>query len=221
MSGQRRTGDVMLYAFYIIASLKRSRAAPGAAHLMQTPDQQLRTLRQELTDAGLTFAPGLTDQRLAAFEQAHHVALPPEYRLFLMQIGNGGAGPPAYGLRPLGAAESWWADEQRAAWQHFQLIQQPFPFEAPWFWEDEEEPDPVRLAAVYHGSLYLGTDGCGMDWALIVTGPQRGYVWQLTESGITPCRPARTFFGWISAWLHHDPTAAQPFGGSPKCCSGP
>ncbi|MFE6225561.1 hypothetical protein [Streptomyces sp. NPDC057854] len=37
-----------------------------------------------------------------------------------------------------------------------------------------------------HGSLLLGTDGCGMDWHLIVTGPQRGHVWLIDEIGAIP-----------------------------------
>ena len=47
---------------------------------------------------------------------------------------------------------------------------------------------PARLAAVYDGTLYRGTDSWGMDWALVVTGPPRGYVWQLSKAGITPCQ---------------------------------
>ena len=175
---------------------------------MDSSYRHLLTLQQELTAADLAFAPCLPAADLDAFELAHGVSLPPEYRYFLAHIGNDGAGPPAYGLRPLGATETWWSDEQPMAWQHFQAIRRPFPFAQPWCREDEAEPDPARLAAVYDGSLYLGTDGCGIDWALIVTGPQRGYVWQFTEAGIIPCQPVMTFCEWFSQWLHHD--AASP-----------
>ena len=168
---------------------------------MDATHHQLLLLQQALATANLTFGPCLPAADLAAFEQAHQVSLPPEYQLFLTHIGNGGAGPPVYGLRPLGASESWWDDEQRAAWQHFQALGRPFPFAQPWYWEGESAPDPARLAAVYDGSLYLGTDDCGLDWGLLVTGPQRGYVWQFSEVGIVPCQPARTFFQWFSAWL--------------------
>ena len=126
-------------------------------------------------------------------------------------MGNGGPGPPEYGLRPLGASESWWEHEQREAWQHFQSIRRPFPFAQSWCWEDETSPDPAQLAAVYDGTLYPGTHGRGMDWALVVTDPQRGYVWQSPEAGITPCRPALAFLAWMSQWLHHDPANPAPF----------
>ena len=171
----------------------------------------LITLQRELANDNLPFEPCLSAADLEAFEQAHQVLLPPEYRFFLAHIGNGGAGPPEYGLRPLGTGESWWTDEQRAAWQHFRAIRRPFPFAQPWCWEDEAAPDPARLAAVYDGSLYLGTDGCGIDWALMVTGPQRGYVWQFSEAGILPCQPAMTFCEWFSRWLHHDAASPESF----------
>ena len=173
--------------------------------------RHLLILQRELASANVAFTPSLPAADLAAFEQAHRVSLPPEFRLFLTHIGNGAPGPPACGLRTLGTTETWWTDEQRAAWEHFQAIWRPFPFTQPWRWEDEAAPDQAQLAAVYDGSLYLGTDGCGLDWALIVTGPQRGYVWQLSGEGIVPCQPARTFLQWVSAWLHHDPASPAPF----------
>ncbi len=60
-----------------------------------------------------------------------------------------------------------------------------------------------------HGSLLLGTDGCGMYWHLIVTGPQRGYVWLTDENGAIPfgTRPGTClmpgtpgFLGWVTRW---------------------
>jgi len=109
---------------------------------MDATHHQLLLLQQALATANLTFGPCLPAADLAAFEQAHQVSLPPEYQLFLTHIGNGGAGPPVYGLRPLGASESWWDDEQRAAWQHFQALGRPFPFAQPWCWEGESAPGP-------------------------------------------------------------------------------
>jgi len=182
---------------------------------MASTPLDLLALQDELARRSVSFAPPLSAAELRAFEQAHHVELPPDYRLFLEQVGNGGPGPPAYGLRPLGAAEAWWPEEQRAAWQHFQAIQRPFPFRQLWCWEDEAEPDPAQLAAVYDGTIYLGTDGCGIDWALVVTGPQRGYVWQLTDVGLLPCQPACTFLAWVSQWLQHDPADPAPFWWAP------
>ncbi len=45
-----------------------------------------------------------------------------------------------------------------------------------------EPPDPV----FDHGSIVLGTDGCGMYWHLIVTGEHRGQVWSIGGVGAQP-----------------------------------
>lgn len=52
--------------------------------------------------------PCLTDQQVELFEPEHQVSLPPEYRSFLLQGGNGGAGPD-FGIPPLeGTCDNQW-----------------------------------------------------------------------------------------------------------------
>ena len=48
--------------------------------------------------------PRLPEVVVAEFEDRHEVELPPEYRRFLIELGNGGAGP-GYGLTPLNRAD--------------------------------------------------------------------------------------------------------------------
>ena len=50
---------------------------------------------------GFRTHPPLSEKAVREFEAQHRVTLPPEYRGFLIQVGNGGAGP-AYGLFKLG-----------------------------------------------------------------------------------------------------------------------
>ena len=54
----------------------------------------------------------------------------------------------------------------------------------------------------------MGTDGCGIYWHLIVTGPHRGHVWQIAgegaqpfgaEFGYTTAHPG--FGGWVLHWV--------------------
>lgn len=52
-----------------------------------------------------------------------------------------------------------------------------------------------------NGSILLGTDGCGMDWRLIVTGPDRGIPWMISGEGIQPVCPKRTFLQCNEDWL--------------------
>lgn len=97
------------------------------------------------------------------------------------------------------------------------LLAEPFPLTAAWLWEEEgdeatlsEEEFENRMDAVFdHGSVLLGTDGCGMYWHLIVTGPQRGHVWLIDENGAVPfgTRPGTSlmpgtpgFAGWVTHW---------------------
>lgn len=45
--------------------------------------------------------PVLSETEVQAFETMHRISLPADYRRFLTQVGNGGAGP-YYGIFPLG-----------------------------------------------------------------------------------------------------------------------
>jgi hypothetical protein len=141
-----------------------------------------------------------------AFEAEHGVVLPEPYRSFVATVGNGSdAGPPEYGLLELGVLPSDWGSgrpRRRPA--------ELFPLTAQWIWEtpDSPEPDEERLAPVYdHGSLVLGTDGCGMYWHLIVTGEHRGHIWLIDEAGAAPFGAAfgfttgePGFAGWVRHW---------------------
>jgi hypothetical protein len=108
-------------------------------------------------------------------------------------------GPPHYGLCPL---ERTLADDVGRALRPAQ----PFPLTAGWHWEDEANPDRDQIAAVHTGGqLYLGTDGCGINWALVVTGSERGRVWLVADEGAMPCDPPADFLAWYERWLDDQP----------------
>ncbi|MFJ4713366.1 SMI1/KNR4 family protein [Streptomyces sp. NPDC088785] len=148
-----------------------------------------------------------------SFEAEHGVVLPQPYRTFVAEICDGlRAGPPYYGLLPFAEAPGDWGADRPE-----RVLAEPFPLTAPWLWEeddDEQEPpdaeSEARQDAAYdHGSLLLGTDGCGMYWHLVVTGPQRGHVWLIDENGAVPfgTRPESDlmpgtpgFAGWAAHW---------------------
>jgi hypothetical protein len=64
------------------------------------------------------------------FEVRHGVTLPREYREFLIDIGDGGAGP-FYGIFPLGEVDSSF---KLRVWEEFDVgvLSEPFPFEQKW-----------------------------------------------------------------------------------------
>ncbi|MFI6550011.1 hypothetical protein ACIBO9_42905 [Streptomyces prunicolor] len=80
----------------------------------------------------------------------------------------------------------------------------PSPLATGWLYED---PDAVVGQVLNHGSIVLGTDGCAMNWHLVVTGPQRGRIWHVTDVGAMPfgaefgfTTSAPGFAGWVAHW---------------------
>ncbi|WP_432078131.1 SMI1/KNR4 family protein [Streptomyces sp. YPW6] len=167
-------------------------------------------------------APPAGWEAVRSFEAEHGIELPEPYRTFVAEISDGlRAGPPDYGLLPLAQTPSDWG-EGRAD----RLLARAFPLMEAWVWEGSEvdegaeeltgEEFEARVDAVYdHGSLLLGTDGCGMYWHLITAGPQRGHVWLIDEFGAVPfgTRPGTPlppgaplmpgtpgFAGWVAHW---------------------
>jgi hypothetical protein len=72
---------------------------------------------------------------------------------------------------------------------------------------DTEEIDALVDRVFDHGSLVLGTDGCGMNWHLVVTGPHRGHIWMIAGEGADPfgaefggTTAAPGFAGWVRHW---------------------
>ncbi|WP_033253526.1 SMI1/KNR4 family protein [Kitasatospora phosalacinea] len=169
-------------------------------------------LLRDAFNAGTDGADALGWAAVHAFEAEHGVVLPEPYRTFVAEIADGSpTGPPGHGLVALAALPSDWDGDPAE-----RNLARPFPLTAGWVWEDDEETPEEELDARvgevhHHGSIVLGTDGCGMYWHLVVTGPHRGRVWCVTDVGATPfdAGPGRTaattatasgFAGWVAHW---------------------
>ncbi|QHC22608.1 SMI1/KNR4 family protein [Streptomyces sp. GS7] len=145
-------------------------------------------------------APALPEAEIKAFEEAHGVDLPAEYRSFVVQVGNGPAGP-GHGLMPLTvprieAGAGWAADDE---WEDDRLpgrLAEPFRL---------TEPLPGRIGApadgLTGGTLMLAEEGCGIYIRLILNGPRAGEVWQIDPDwgGFVPVSPG--FRAWYTEWL--------------------
>jgi hypothetical protein len=90
-------------------------------------------------------------------------------------------------------------------------LAEPFPLTESWLWEEDEgpyeDPEAVTDQVFDHGSIVLGTDGCAMNWHLVVTGPHRGHIWHVTDVGAMPfgaefgcTTSAPGFAGWVGHW---------------------
>ncbi len=141
----------------------------------------------------------LTEAEVTAFEAEHGIALPEDFRAFLIHAGNGGAGP-YYGIYPL----KEWSDF--AGWA---MDSVPDGFLArPNAFRPGENPNPSReadanLAAAYQGTLSIGTQGCTYCMQLITAGPFRGRVVYVDADGYKPPYVVRDadFLGWYERWL--------------------
>lgn len=120
----------------------------------------------------------LSEDELADFERTHGIRLPEEYRAYLRDVGNGGAGP-YYGLLPL---EPFGGP-----------LDAPFPFTETTEDVDGEPLDPDALP----GLVALADKGCAMTSCLVVSGPASGTVWGYAE-GIYP--EAASFDAWFRTW---------------------
>jgi hypothetical protein len=109
----------------------------------------------------------LGESEVAAFEAANRIVLPDEYRSFLLYLGNGGSDRSIFKL-PLfrmGRAGEYQKLMSR--------LDQPFPLEAGFYAEDDRDPVDHYL----QGLLPFHHEGCGIHFALVITGSERGNVW--------------------------------------------
>lgn len=125
-----------------------------------------------------------TEKQLLHFEQKNRISLPEDYRLFLKEIGNGGAGP-YYGLHSL---------EEAAQYGD---LSQPFP------WTQETDFHADELTQIdardeHPGALQLCHVGCAIYIHLVVNGPSRGTIWNADED-FHPT--GMSFIAWYSQWL--------------------
>lgn len=184
----------------------------GRMNVEQADPHDLAVLRAAFSvdDGGRS---ALGREAVRAFEAEHRVVLPEPYRTFVAEITDGSySGPPDYGLVGLAELPDDWGDGRPE-----RDMSRPFPLTSPWLWEeDDEEPSEEsgrsKDGVFDHGSIVLGTDGCGMYWHLIVTGPHRGHVWFISGEGATPFGAAfgfttaePGFAGWVSHWAAGKP----------------
>jgi SMI1 / KNR4 family (SUKH-1) len=165
-------------------------------------EQRLLDIRRAYEIAGLPLGPCTTEDDLRAYEKQWMVRLPDEYRSFVKEVGDGGDGPPHYGLFTL---EKSHHDESGIVIVDHDPAKD-FPLDDDWIWESEEDYDESAVRRVFAlGHIYLGTDGCGMQHVLITAGSETGNVWLIADEGAQPVyfRELRrhTFLDWIEAWL--------------------
>ncbi|MBX3233189.1 MAG: SMI1/KNR4 family protein [Labilithrix sp.] len=119
------------------------------------------------------FGTRLAEEQLRAFEDAHGVTLPEEYRAFLQAAGEGASGPD-YGLVTL-------AHAIKERGETIYGLADPFPIPA-------STADLLDFAV--GGILPVAYGGCSYFTGIVTTGPARGTMWFSVEA-----RP-----GWVPCW---------------------
>ena len=134
---------------------------------------------------------------VAEFEERHEVGLPPAYRLFVAELGDGGAGP-GY-LSRLG--ESCDAPCQAGH------LARPSPYlPGPRYfggWEERHETPPGPGHVFLPGTLEVADHGCSLRTQLVVTGPSRGRLFNVDCGGSLGPYVVEDadFLAWYERWL--------------------
>ena len=158
--------------------------------------------------------PPVPEAVISALESKHRLRLPEDYRYFVTQIGNGGAGP-FYGLFPFGMQDN---GHGFGPWEGGFLVgdlSAAFPHDGPWnlpegFWEKRprippdatpEEQDQIyeewdRIEEEHYwnpklmcGAIPICHRGCALRQWLVVQGPLKGTIWdddRVDRKGIRP-----------------------------------
>ena len=187
----------------------------------------LAELRRRDADGGRVFGAGahryrlnspLAEAEVAAFERENGIGLPLDFRAFLSELGNGGAGP-FYGVFRLGEMDDNNDDDKKSIAGEF--VGDParaFPYTERWNLPEAEleriqaSEDDQEIIRTYwrpvDGAIPLCHEGCALrDW-LVVSGPEAGRVWHDATAefaGWWPCtlhdgRHA-SFAEWYLSWL--------------------
>jgi len=162
-----------------------------------------------------------------AFEQDHKIVLPADFRVFLTDVGNGGAGP-FYGVFPLGQMDDnvglrQWNENDGLVG----ILSEPFLLEEPWndlsgipnselesqneaeYWAQMDSFEKRYWSSILvNGAIPICHEGCALRIWLVVTGRRPGYLWEDRRSeneGLLPVRLANgspaTFGSWYEQWL--------------------
>lgn len=165
-----------------------------------------------------TLAPVATAEDVAAFETRFELSLPDDYRAWITQMGNGGAGP-YYGLSALAPLERQTLPQHhvvikghdgevlaragtgpRAVPDAMSSTGRPFPLTKPW--SPKDGPLPISPGtSPYDGAVHLAEIGCGYFAFLVVKGDKRGEVWaDYTAGDGSIAREKEDFLSWVEDW---------------------
>ncbi|TWU07784.1 SMI1/KNR4 family protein [Stieleria varia] len=173
---------------------------------------------------GFKLNPVVRKSVVVKFEARHGIKLPEDYRRFITELGNGGAGP-YYGVfkfREMDDCHSFQRWKENDGFVG--TLSKPFPHTRAWndvppFPEEQDDEslydaEMERFYEIYwntenvNGAIPICHQGCAYRNWLIVTGPEAGHIWEdlrTDQEGLKPTQLKRktrvTFFKWYNDWL--------------------
>lgn len=161
---------------------------------------------------------------VSQFETKHHIKLPEDYRRFIIEVGNGGAGP-FYGVFKLGEMDDSFRHKRWKEGDGFiGILAKPFPHTTPWndlppYPEEQDDEDAYEADIDAFDEIYWNPDhvngaipichqGCAYRNWLVVSGSEAGNVWEdlrVDHKGLIPvasqCGHRVRFLEWYTDWL--------------------
>jgi hypothetical protein len=174
--------------------------------------------------------------RLLHSKKTFSVQLPSDFREFVTQTGNGGAGP-FYGILPLGVVDDnmGFRDWHEGDWL-VGIPSEPFLSEEDWndvsgmppadlqerneteYWSRMEAFERVYWGGwLVNGSMPICHEGCALRILLVLTGKQAGTLWEDLRSEYGGLRQVKladgspaSFGRWYGEWLDACLSASKP-----------
>jgi hypothetical protein len=145
----------------------------------------------------------IATEEIANFERQQGITLPDDYRQFLTQLGNGGAGPD-FGIFALGKRE-----EEPLPDIVLENLRIEFAFDEAWNETSLlDKPELYYGYEVLAGAVPIATQGCAMDYWMVVSGPRKGEIWfdkRTDGAGVEPVCGVdgrhMSFGTWYETWL--------------------
>lgn len=151
-------------------------------------DRQFRVFGSKRANGwghGYRFNDLLRQSHIDAFERDHRIRLPSDYQEFIVEIGDGGAGP-HYGVQTLAEASKYSSPSAI------------FPWTAEITLSTDDEFD---LWETLPGVLVIAERGCGYTDVLVVNGDAHGEIWSDFSVVDCPLSPSHvTFLEWYVDW---------------------
>jgi len=166
------------------------------------------------------FNPVATTAQVDAYEQKYQFAFPESYKKFILEIGDGGAGP-FYGIQKrFTSFGSTLRDEEAKTYRLPSIYTADCPpgdyWQALLLGPDYEQLEDENDALYMQGNMTLFEVGCGTQGVLVLNGPRKNQVC-ITDFGSSPyqfCIPP-DFLDLYESWQEavlRGTSAGQAFG---------